>query len=124
MLNTDFAKGYHTYAVDWTPDYIAWYIDGVEQYRVTDKSILPSKRMYLIANLQVGGSWAGSPNASTVFPANYDIDYIRVWKRVTPSSSSRRRWPPTCCQTAPSRPAPRPGPSTSRPAPPPPPRRT
>lgn len=81
VLNTDFSKGFHTYAVDWTPDYIAWYIDGVEQYRVTDQSILPNKRFFLIANLQVGGSWPGSPDASTVFPANYDIDYIRVWKK-------------------------------------------
>ncbi len=81
ILNTDFSKGYHTYAVDWAPDFIAWYVDGVLQYRITEADApLPHKPFYLIANLQVGG-WAGAPTASTVFPANYNIDYIRVWKK-------------------------------------------
>ena len=25
--------GFHTYAFEWTPDYIAWFIDGIEYYR-------------------------------------------------------------------------------------------
>jgi hypothetical protein len=37
--------------------------------------------MYLLANLAVGGSWPGAPNSQTVFPAVYEIDYIRAWRR-------------------------------------------
>jgi beta-glucanase (GH16 family) len=77
----DYSQGYHTFAVDWTPAAIVWYVDGVERQRVSDASIISRKRMDLIANLQIGGAWAGSPDASTAFPANYDIDYIRVWKK-------------------------------------------
>ena len=83
IAGTDFAQGSHTYAVDWSADAIVWYIDGVEHQRITDATIISHKPMDLIANLQVGGSWAGSPDANTVFPANYDIDYIRVWKKGT-----------------------------------------
>ena len=79
--NATFAQDYHTYAVDWSESAIVWYIDGVERQRITDPTILPKKRMDLIANLQVGGNWAGAPDANTIFPANYDIDYIRVWKK-------------------------------------------
>jgi beta-glucanase (GH16 family) len=37
--------------------------------------------MYIVANLAVGGSWPGPPNASTPFPSALEIDYIRVWRR-------------------------------------------
>ncbi|MCW5698388.1 MAG: cadherin domain-containing protein [Rhodospirillales bacterium] len=35
--------------------------------------------MYLQLNLAVGGNWPGAPNNSTVFPADYMIDYVRVY---------------------------------------------
>lgn len=73
----DFTSGYHTFAVDWRPDAIVWYVDGVERSRQTEG--VPSEPMYLIANLGVGGQWPGDPDASTRFPARYLIDYIRVW---------------------------------------------
>ncbi len=86
ITGTDFSKDYHTYAVDWNPDSMVWYIDGVEKYRITDAAVLPNKAFYLIANLQVGtrNTWPGAPDNSTVFPANYDIDYVRVWKKGNP----------------------------------------
>jgi beta-glucanase (GH16 family) len=36
--------------------------------------------MYLLANLAVGGTWPGDPDASTPFPASMIIDHIRVWQ--------------------------------------------
>ena len=39
--------------------------------------------MYIIANLAIGGNWPGSPNSSTVFPALYQIDYIRAYQADT-----------------------------------------
>jgi len=83
ITGADFSQGYHTFAVDWSADAIVWYIDGVERQRLTNSTIISHKSMFLIANLQVGGSWAGNPDGNTIFPANYDIDYIRVWKKGT-----------------------------------------
>jgi beta-glucanase (GH16 family) len=75
----DYSQGYHTYAVDWEPDKIVWYVDGVERARTTTD--IPNEPMYIIANLAVGGDWPGSPDRNTKFPAQYDIDYIRVYQR-------------------------------------------
>lgn len=77
----DFSSDWHTYAVDWEPDAITWYVDGVERRTFTDTSMITSDPMYLIANLAVGGDWPGNPDASTTFPAQFQIDYIRVWQK-------------------------------------------
>jgi beta-glucanase (GH16 family) len=34
---------------------------------------------FIILNLAVGGSWPGSPNSSTSFPAQMLVDYIRIY---------------------------------------------
>ncbi|HSD84406.1 MAG TPA: glycoside hydrolase family 16 protein [Anaerolineae bacterium] len=75
----DFSAGWHTFAIDWQPDALVWYIDGVERQRYTDRSAVPAQPMYLILNLAVGGNWPGSPDASTPFPSDYLVDYVRVW---------------------------------------------
>ena len=36
----------------------------------------------MLLNLAVGGNWPGSPNSSTPFPAQYKIDYVRVYRWV------------------------------------------
>lgn len=73
----DFTRGWHTFAVDWTPEALVWYVDGVERARTSDG--VPSVPMHLIANVAVGGEWPGPPDASTEFPATMEIDYVRVW---------------------------------------------
>lgn len=74
----DFSQAFHTFGVDWQPSRIIWYVDGVERFR-TNQGV-PTEPMYLIANLAVGGDWPGSPDASTVFPAYLDIDYIPAYQ--------------------------------------------
>ncbi|HSK95052.1 MAG TPA: glycoside hydrolase family 16 protein, partial [Euzebyales bacterium] len=76
--------GFHTYTTEWTPDALVWYIDGEEVYR-RDRSTTPwfddFHRPYnLRLNFQVGG-WLGDPDPSTVFPADFVVDYVRVWQR-------------------------------------------
>jgi hypothetical protein len=36
--------------------------------------------MFLVANLALGGDWAGYPDATTPFPVAYKIDYIRAYR--------------------------------------------
>jgi beta-glucanase (GH16 family) len=74
----DFSEDFHTFAVDWSPETVIWYVDGVERSRQTVG--VPSDPMYLIANLAIGGEWAGWPDPDTQFPAVYAIDYIRVYQ--------------------------------------------
>ncbi|MCC6445045.1 MAG: glycoside hydrolase family 16 protein [Armatimonadetes bacterium] len=75
----DFTKDFHTFAVDWQPGLVVWYVDGVERFR-SEKGV-PSEPMYLLVNLAVGGSWPGNPGATTVFPGIMEVDYVRVFER-------------------------------------------
>ena len=34
---------------------------------------------YILINTVVGGNWPGSPDASTVFPATMEVDWVRVY---------------------------------------------
>lgn len=76
----DFSTDYHTYRVDWEEGRIVWYVDDVETGRVEGDQV-SSEQMYLIANLAVGGNYPGPADETTVFPARFDIDYIRVYQR-------------------------------------------
>ena len=78
----DLSADWHVYGVDWQPNAIVWYVDGVERWRFTDTSRIPAETMYLLLNLAVGGDWPGSPDGSTVFPAYYEVDYVRAWSQV------------------------------------------
>jgi len=82
----DFADGFHDFLIDWEPGSITWYVDGVETFRrdTATTSWLNSafvNNFYLRLNMAVGGNWPGSPDADTAFPANYQVDYIRVYQR-------------------------------------------
>ena len=77
----DFSASWHVIGVDWEPGSIVWYVDGIERARYTNSSTVPSKPMYLLLNLAVGGTWPGSPDSNTPFPSYYDVDYIRVWQK-------------------------------------------
>jgi beta-glucanase (GH16 family) len=77
----DFSAGWHTFGVDWEPDAIVWYVDGVERFRYANSSTVTSSPMYVLLDLAVGGDWPGAPDATTVFPAYFDVDYVRIWQR-------------------------------------------
>lgn len=72
-------RGWHTFAIDWRPGKLAWLVDGVVRWRVTGAAV-PKERMYLVANLAVGGEWPGAPNEETPFPSALTIDYVKVWR--------------------------------------------
>jgi beta-glucanase (GH16 family) len=74
----DLSAGFHTLAIEWEPERITWFVDGKEKFQSVDG--IPRQPMYLLIDLAVGGRLARSPDASTILPASFDIDYIRVWR--------------------------------------------
>lgn len=85
----DFTAGMHTFAVEWKPDALRWYVDGVQRFETRQPT--PDVAMYVILNLAVGGDWDGAPDAATVFPAALLVDWVRVYRLpngVSGSSSS------------------------------------
>lgn len=89
--NQRFADSFHTFAVEWEPNVVRWYCDGI-LYKTRTPADVPGKTwvfdhpFFIILNLAVGGDWPGSPDASTVFPQTLLVDYVRVYQRQTPSS--------------------------------------
>lgn len=79
----DYTADFHTFGVEWKPGVLIYYIDGVEQHRIIDPNV-SSQEMYIIANTAVGGWWPGSPDATTPFPGEYEIDYIRAYQKIGP----------------------------------------
>jgi beta-glucanase (GH16 family) len=75
----DFSKDFHTYALEWEPDSMRWYIDGKLLHATTEG--IPHAPHYLILNTAVGGSWPGNPDSTTTFPQFHDVDYVRVFQR-------------------------------------------
>jgi beta-glucanase (GH16 family) len=77
----------HVYAVEWEPGVIRWYLDDVQYQTVTPRDLpVPEhwpfqKPFFIILNLAVGGTWPGDPDASTPFPAQLRVDYVRVYQR-------------------------------------------
>jgi beta-glucanase (GH16 family) len=78
------ADDFHVFAVDWTPDAITWFVDGVPYTRKTRADVgghewVFDHPFFLIINLAVGGTWPGAPPAGTVFPQSMLVDYVRVY---------------------------------------------
>ena len=75
----NFSEGYHTFALEWHPDVLIWYVDNIERRRYTGSGI-PQTPMYMLVNLAVGGNWPGAPTQGTAFPQSLDIDYVRAYQ--------------------------------------------
>src|SRR4030095_7896236 len=86
--------GYHTYGVDWEPDYITYYFDGQQVFKAPTPADM-NEPMYMIANLAVGGYWPGNANSTTPFPAQMKIDYIRAYSNTPPTTPPPTDPPPT-----------------------------
>lgn len=111
-LQENFSDSYHIFSLEWDDIKLIYRIDNVVKktiYRyktlngveVNSLNYLPSslylqnpyfprKAQHLIINLAIsenGGGMenASAPDATTVFPSSFDIDYIRVYKKNNPN---------------------------------------
>jgi beta-glucanase (GH16 family) len=73
------------FSIEWKQDEINWYADNV-LYGSVSKADLGAnnypfnEQFYFIINLAIGGNFPGSPDANTIFPRWFMIDYIRVFQ--------------------------------------------
>ena len=81
---------WHVYGFTWTPTSMSWEIDGTPVFTMTSTdaswvSTAFTGTMNIRLNLQVGGSMPKYFNkevdSSTALPADYQIDYVRVYDR-------------------------------------------
>ena len=87
-----FSDDFHTFAVEWEPNVIRFYVDGL-LYKTRTPADLPAGKswvfdhpFFIILNVAVGGGFPGNPDATTVFPQQMLVDYVRVYQRSAPSN--------------------------------------
>ena len=73
---------WHNYAVDWQPDGITGYIDGVQWFRTTTVGYLPPGPMHQAVQLD----WF--PDGTTLKPSWMEVDWVRVYDSASPASPS------------------------------------
>lgn len=79
----NFSEAYHVFSIIWDENSIKWYVDD---QKYSELSITGSDMTefhtphWFIINLAVGGNWPGNPNATTQFPQQMKVDYIRVFQ--------------------------------------------
>jgi len=84
----DWASGYHTYQVDWTPTSISFIYDGQTCYTYANWTPMTgysapapfNQNFFMILQaLADDGTAAVAPTATTVLPATMQVDWVRVW---------------------------------------------
>lgn len=83
----DIADDFHTYAIEWDEEQISWFYDG-EMYStytredVGNRPWVFDQPFFIILNLAIGGTLGGIVSPDTEFPAQYQIDYVRVFSEL------------------------------------------
>ena len=87
---------WHIYAVEWDNEYIHYFVDDVEFYKVNistaDKKDEGMKSYYFLLNMAVGGNLPGvAPDAGTL-PATMEVDYVRAYQRTSDNGTNSAKW--------------------------------
>lgn len=85
-----YSDDFHTFALEWEPEEIRWYVDGILYHSETEWFTTARKDaghpapfdqdFHLLVNVAVGGHWPGSPDETSVFPQLMYVDYVRVYQ--------------------------------------------
>lgn len=89
LTDATFADGFHTFSIAWTADGISWFVDDNRYYTVTRSEIENNHGQWVfdgpfffIFNIAVGGVWPGTPDESTDFPKQMEIEQLSLYERV------------------------------------------
>lgn len=90
LENSRFDTEFHVFGIEWSPDYINYYVDDVLYQQITRETIAEETDgqgewvfdgpFYIILNVAIGGNLPGSPSSETVFPQTMLVDYVRVYQ--------------------------------------------
>lgn len=78
---------FHTYALEWTPDYLQFYCDGQPTLKYTKDGTGKDQwpfdvPFYPILNLAWGGSWGGMNGVDeSVLPCQMQVEYVRIYQK-------------------------------------------
>ena len=81
----DYSTDFVRFGLDWEPNYVAWYINGVKcgQYN-GDSTTIEQGPMQLILHMMVDNTWErdwGSVLSSQSLVGQLEVDYIRIYQQ-------------------------------------------
>ncbi len=86
MVDSDWANKFHIWRMDWDKDFIRLYLDDELLNEIDlSQTINPDgfnpfhQPQYFLLNLALGGN--GGDPSQTVFPIEYEIDYVRIYQK-------------------------------------------
>lgn len=71
------SEGFHTFALEWTPEKYGFYVDGLKFYEVTVG--ISQIEEYIILSMELPGTMEELVNA--VLPDVFVVDYVRVYQK-------------------------------------------
>lgn len=79
-----FADAFHIFALEWDETTISWLLDGEKFASMpisADELSEFRKEFFILLNVAVGGTYAGRPDNTSIFPQSMYVDWIRVYKK-------------------------------------------
>lgn len=85
--NADLSADYHVWAAEWDSKGIKFFLDNTQVFYASKDTVENTRGawiydhpFYIILNLAVGGDWPGAVDATTPFPSQMLVDYVRVYQ--------------------------------------------
>lgn len=84
-LGAPVSDDFHVFAVEWRPDHIAWFLDGVQYHEAAPADVAPNAWVFdhpffVILNVAVGGNLGGPVDPDMALPQSMAVDYVRVYQ--------------------------------------------
>ena len=83
----EMSNDFHVWAAEWDSTGIRFYLDNQLVFNADKNTVENTKGawiydhpFYIILNLAVGGDWPGAVDATTPFPSQMLVDYVRVYQ--------------------------------------------
>ncbi|MBE2223511.1 MAG: family 16 glycosylhydrolase, partial [Anaerolineae bacterium] len=75
---------YHTFTIEWEPNSIKWYVDGILYHMATPADVpgewVFNDPVFLLLNVAIGGNFGGAIDPNLQLPQSMAVDYIRVYQ--------------------------------------------
>ena len=80
-----FSEEFNVFSIIWEPNKIDWYVNDSKFFSLTNADVNGNypfdMPFFFIFNIAVGGNWPGYPDATTQFPQQMIVDYVRVFDK-------------------------------------------
>ena len=83
FANKKLAEEFHIYGFDWTPEGVTVYVDGIQVMK--HKAAITYPLIQIISfydNRKAKDGWTGTYDPTIPYPKSFDIDYIRMYKKI------------------------------------------